>query len=223
LATKNKIKSPQEIAGFFLQSLKVMACFLLICNHAEITYLRLSMIIRQATLQDIPAITAIYAPNVLTGFATYEITPPDEAEMQARFEAVTSAGLPYLIAEIAGDIAGYAYASTHNKREGYKYLVEDSIYVKIKGQGVGKALLKQLIHICEAQGKRQMIAVIGDLQNAASINLHRSLGFTMVGVMPATGYKLDRWIDTVFMQRPLGEGDLTHPTGQIVQSNQVIK
>jgi L-amino acid N-acyltransferase YncA len=169
------------------------------------------MIIRKATLKDIPAITAIYAPYVLTGLASYELIPPDEAEMQARFEAVIEGGFPYLVAEIAGEVVGYAYASLYAKRAAYQFTVEDSIYVRDVGKGIGKALLSDIITICEMMGKRRMVAIIGDLHNHGSIALHRSLGFTMVGVIPASGFKLGKWVDTVLMQRSLGEGDLTHP------------
>jgi L-amino acid N-acyltransferase YncA len=171
------------------------------------------MLIRAASPKDIPAITAIYAYEVLNGVASYEITPPDEAEMLLRFEAVKAGGFPYIVAEINSEVVGYAYAGLYAKREGYRFTVEDSIYVRDKGKGIGKALLKSLLQTCEAQGKRQMIAVIGDLHNHGSIALHRSLGFTMVGVIASSGFKHGRWVDTVLMQRALGEGELTHPIG----------
>ena len=181
------------------------------------------MIIRNATLADISAITAIYAPYVLTGLASYELVPPAEAEMEERYKAVIEGGFPYIVAEIKGEVVGYAYASLYAKRAGYQFTVEDSIYVRDKGKGIGKALLTSILKTCEEMGKRRMVAIIGDLNNHGSIALHRSLGFTMVGVIPSSGFKLGQWVDTVIMQRSLGEGDLTHPSGKVVQGNQLIK
>lgn len=167
-----------------------------------------------ATVADIPAITAIYGPNVAEGIASFEYEPPDEAEMAKRQQAVLAGGYPYLVAEIDGAVVGYAYASAYRSRPGYRFACENSVYVApaAKGRGVGKALLTRLIDECTERGYRQMIAVIGNLGNHGSIALHRACGFTVVGVLPSIGWKLDRWVDCVLMQRPLGEGDRAPPT-----------
>ena len=170
-------------------------------------------IIRAATADDIPAIAAIYRPAVMTGTASFEIEPPSEEEMQRRFEAMTSGGFPYLVAEIDGVIAGYGYANAYRPRPAYRFSVEDSIYIAPgrQGQGVGRALLSELIRVSTAKGFRQMIAVIGDSAQHASIGLHRALGFTFVGTIHSVGYKHGRWLDSVLMQRALGSGDSTPP------------
>lgn len=172
------------------------------------------LIIREALASDIAAVTAIYRPAVLAGTATFEIDPPDETEMRARFHAITDAGHPYLVAEQAGAVLGYAYASSFRSRPAYRFTVEDSIYLAAPAQrrGVGRMLLYELVRRCEAQGFRQMVAVIGDSANTGSIALHSALGFAMCGTLPATGFKLGRWVDTVLMQRSLGDGAGTTPT-----------
>lgn len=159
------------------------------------------------------AIASIYAPQVLHGFATFEVVKPDATEMTARWQAVLAQGLPYLVAEREGTVVGYAYASSYRARPAYRYTVEDSIYVAkgYEGQGGGRQLLAALIARCEAGPWRQMIAVIGDSANAASITLHERLGFRHAGTLKAVGYKLGRWVDTVQMQRPLGPGDTSAP------------
>ena len=169
--------------------------------------------IRPSTDADIGAITAIYGWNVLNGLGTFEEIPPDEAEMARRRGAFLDRGLPYLVAELDGKVLGYAYAGPFRLRAAYRYTVEDSIYVapEAAGKGVGKALLKALIEACEALGLRQMCAVIGDSGNAASIGVHAALGFEHKGVFPAMGYKFDRWVDLVWMQRPLNGGGDTPP------------
>jgi len=169
--------------------------------------------IRPSTDADIGAITAIYGWNVLNGLGTFEEIPPDEAEMARRRGAFLDRGLPYLVAELDGKVLGYAYAGPVRLRAAYRYTVEDSIYVapEAAGKGVGKALLKALIEACEALGLRQMCAVIGDSGNAASIGVHAALGFEHKGVFPAMGYKFDRWVDLVWMQRPLNGGGDTPP------------
>lgn len=169
--------------------------------------------LRPATSADIPAITAIYGPNVREGIASFEYEVPDEAEMGRRQSAVLAAGYPYLVAEMGGAVAGYAYASAYRSRPGYRFACENSVYVAppAQGKGVGKALLTRLIDDCTALGYRQMIAVIGNLGNHGSIALHRATGFTVVGVLPSIGWKLDRWVDCVLMQRSLGEGDTSSP------------
>ncbi len=171
------------------------------------------LVIRPSTDADIGAITAIYGWNVLNGLGTFEEVPPDEAEMARRRGAFLERGLPYLIAELDGKVLGYAYAGPFRLRAAYRYTVEDSIYVApdAAGKGVGKALLKALIEACEGLGLRQMCAVIGDSGNAASIGVHAALGFEHKGVFPAMGYKFDRWVDLVWMQRPLNGGGDTPP------------
>jgi len=165
-------------------------------------------IIRPATPDDIPAITAIYAPAVLTGTASFELDAPDEAEMARRMESLRAGGYPYLVAETAGQVVGYAYAGPYRPRPAYRATVENSIYVAPDTQrrGVGRLLLEALIRACEAHGFRQMIAVIGDSAQTPSISLHMELGFRLVGVAEAVGFKHGRWLDQVLMQRPLGPG-----------------
>lgn len=172
-----------------------------------------SLSLRPATPTDIPAITAIYGPNVRDGIASFEYDPPDAAEMAKRQAAILDAGYPYLVAEIDGAVAGYAYASAYRSRPGYRFACENSVYVapSAQGKGVGRALLARLVDDCTALGYRQMIAVIGNLGNHGSIALHRAAGFTVVGVLPSIGWKLGRWVDCVLMQRPLGDGDRTPP------------
>ncbi len=169
--------------------------------------------LRAATAGDIGAITAIYRLAVLTGTASFEIEPPDEAEMRRRFEAVTAAGYPYFVAELGGRVVGYAYASAYRTRPAYRFTVEDSVYIapEAQGKGVGRLLLKALIDASTAGGYRLMIAVIGDSRNYASITLHRSAGFTFCGTVHSVGYKFGRWLDSVIMQLPLGAGDTSAP------------
>lgn len=167
----------------------------------------MSFTIRPATADDLPAITDIYRESVLNGVATYEVDPPSLEEMTGRFDAIKGSGYPYIVAEEAGQLIGYAYASAFRTRSAYKFLVEDSIYLSpaARGKGAGKALLKELIDRTTALGFRQMVAVIGGA-HPASIAVHASLGFKDNGVMKASGFKHGRWLDTVFMQLPLGEG-----------------
>jgi L-amino acid N-acyltransferase YncA len=171
------------------------------------------ILIRLSSDGDVEALHAVYAHNVLTGTATFELEPPDVGEMARRRAAVLEHGLPYLVAELDGRIVGYAYASPFRPRPGYRFTVEDSVYVApgTQGRGIGKALLADLIGRCEALGLRRMLAVIGDSANAASIGMHRSCGFEPAGVLPATGWKFGRWLDVVLMQRPLGDGAETAP------------
>jgi phosphinothricin acetyltransferase len=169
--------------------------------------------IRPAALADIPAITRIYAHSVTTGTASFELEPPDEAEMSRRMQTLLDGGYPYIVAEIGGTLAGYAYAGSYRPRRAYRFSVEDSIYVDPSAQrrGIGRALLERLIEECERRGFRQMIAVIGDSVQTPSIELHRALGFRMIGNVENVGYKFDRWLDSVLMQRPLGPGATTKP------------
>jgi phosphinothricin acetyltransferase len=171
------------------------------------------VMIRPASPADIPAITRIYAHAVLHGTATFELEPPDEAEMTRRMTALLDGRFPYLAAEIGGALAGYAYAGLYRTRPAYRFTVEDSIYVdpKIHRRGIGRALLKRLIEDCEQRGFRQMIAVIGDSAQTASIEVHRALGFERVGNLENVGFKFGRWLDTVLMQRDLGPGATTGP------------
>jgi len=170
--------------------------------------------VRAATASDIEAIAAIYRPAVLSGTASFELDPPDEAEMLRRFTAVTAAGYPYFVAAGEdGRVVGYAYASAYRTRPAYRFTVENSVYVapEVQGQGVGARLLQALVTASTAQGHRLMVAVIGDSRNMASIALHRSHGFKFCGTIHSVGYKFGRWLDSVIMELPLGEGDGSTP------------
>lgn len=171
------------------------------------------MDLRPARLTDLSQIAAIYAHHVRTGLASFELEPPDVAELQRRFEAIDGAGYPYVVAADGERVLGYAYANYYRTRPAYRFAVEDSIYVDpaAVGRGVGKALLQRLVDDCTAKGYRQMLAVIGDSGNAASIGLHRACGFRHAGTLQSIGFKFGRWVDSVLMQRPLGEGDATLP------------
>lgn len=168
-----------------------------------------ALLIRPSTDADLAAITAIYADNVLHGTGTFELEPPDEAEMARRRADVLSKGLPWLVAERAGVVLGYAYANHFRPRLAYRFCVEDSIYLapQAKGQGVGSLLLAELMARCTAAGARQMVAVIGDSANLGSIGVHRRLGFEDAGILKSAGWKFDAWRDVVLMQRSLGLGD----------------
>lgn len=169
--------------------------------------------LRPSTADDLEAITAIYAWNVAHGTGTFELDAPDAAEMARRRDDVLSKGLPWLVAERAGVVLGYAYANHFRPRRAYRYCLEDSIYLAdaARGQGIGRLLLAELMARCEAAGARQMLAVIGDSANAGSIGVHRALGFEPVGVMRSAGWKFDRWLDVVIMQKALGPGDDSAP------------
>ncbi len=169
--------------------------------------------IRAATPADIPAITRIYAEAVALGTASFELEPPDETEMARRMTALLDGGFPYIAAEIGGALVGYAYAGPYRPRRAYRFSVEDSIYVDATAQrkGIGRALLTRLIEESERRGFRQMIAVIGDSAQTPSIEIHRALGFRMIGNVENVGFKFDRWLDTVLMQRALGPGATTKP------------
>ena len=149
------------------------------------------------------------------GLASYEEVPPDLEEMRRRFEDVTARGLPYLAVVSGGAVVGYGYCTLFRTRSAYRYTLEDSVYVKegMQGKGIGRLILARLIERCAELGYRQMIAVIGDSGNASSIALHASLGFLHSGMLRSTGFKFGRWADTVMMQRPLGPGDGTLPSG----------
>jgi L-amino acid N-acyltransferase YncA len=169
--------------------------------------------IRPAAANDLVAITRIYADAVRHGTASFEIDPPDQDEMTQRFERLRAGGFPYLVAEVGGAVVGYAYAGPYRARPAYRFTVEDSIYLAASARrhGIGRMLLDRLIQDAQRCGFRQMIAVIGDSDQPASVALHAAAGFRMAGTFSAVGYKLDRWLDSVLMQRPLGDGATTAP------------
>jgi L-amino acid N-acyltransferase YncA len=169
--------------------------------------------IRAATGADIPAITAIYDHAVRHGTASFELEPPDTAEMARRRQALVEAGYPYVVAEADGTVAGYAYAGPYRPRPAYRWSVEDSVYVApaMQRRGIGAALLGRLIAEAEQRGYRQMIAVIGDSAQIPSIELHRAAGFRPIGTIEHVGFKHGRWLDTVLMQRALGPGAAAPP------------
>ena len=170
-------------------------------------------LIRPSTATDLPAITSIYAWNVLYGTGTFELEAPDVIEMARRRDDVLGKGLPWLVIELEGQVLGYAYANHFRPRRAYRFCVEDSVYLAgdATGQGLGRLLLVELLGRCEAAGVRQMLAVIGDSQNLGSIGVHRTLGFEQVGVMQSIGWKFERWLDVVIMQKNLGQGAATDP------------
>jgi phosphinothricin acetyltransferase len=170
--------------------------------------------VRPSRPEDIPQIAAIYAHAVLHGTASFELEPPDEAEMARRRLALVEAGFPYLVAEEGGRVLGYAYAGPYRPRPAYRSTVEDSVYVVpgAQGRGVGRALLSGLIEACEAMDFRLMVAVIGDAESRNSIGLHTAEGFTRVGAIEAVGFKHGRWLASVLMQRVLGPGAGAPPT-----------
>jgi L-amino acid N-acyltransferase YncA len=171
------------------------------------------MLIRAAASDDAEALARIYGHHVLTGLGTFEETPPSPQEMEARRAKVAAHGLPWLVAEHGGGVLGYAYAGPFRLRAAYRYCVEDSVYVApdATGRGVGRAVLGAVLAACEGLGVRQVVAVIGDSGNAASIGLHRALGFVDNGVSRSVGFKFGRWVDIVYMQRQLNGGDATPP------------
>ncbi|MCC8957710.1 N-acetyltransferase [Bradyrhizobium sp. Pear77] len=167
--------------------------------------------IRPTAEADLPSITAIYEHAVRFGTATFELIPPDLAEMTRRYRALIDCGFPYFVAVLDGRVAGYAYAGPYRPRPAYRFTVENSVYLDpaVHRRGIGLRLMERLIAECDARGFRQMIAVIGDSANAGSIGLHRRCGFQMIGTHPSVGVKFGRWLDTVMMQRALGEGAAT--------------
>ncbi len=171
------------------------------------------ILIRDSHPDDVAAIQAIYAHHVLHGTASFEETPPDAEEIARRRAAGIEKGLPDLVAELGGTLAGYAYASPYRTRSAYRYTLEDSVYIRdgFAGRGLGRTLLAELLAACTAGGGRQMVAVIGDSDNAASIGLHERLGFRRVGTLNAVGYKFGSWVDSVLMQCALGAGDSIKP------------
>ena len=169
--------------------------------------------IRPAATADLPFITAIYDHAVRYGTATFELIPPNLAEMTRRFRELASGGYPYLVAVLDGHVVGYAYAGAYRPRPAYRFTVENSIYLQpqVQRQGIGLKLLQHLLAESETRGYRQMIAVIGDSANAGSIGVHARSGFAMIGTHPNVGFKFGRWLDIVMMQRSLGEGAATLP------------
>lgn len=169
--------------------------------------------IRDCRDDDLPAVTAIYARQVRDGTGSFEITPPDRAAMERRRGEVIATGLPYLVAEARGEVVGFAYAQPHKPRAAYLHTVESSVYVTESGRrsGVGRRLMEELIRRCERADKRQMVAVVGDSENAASIALHEAVGFRRVGRFENVGFKHGRWLDIVLMQRSLGAGASVPP------------
>jgi phosphinothricin acetyltransferase len=170
-------------------------------------------VVRDAREADMPAVQRIYAHYVLNALATFEEATPTVEDMIARRRSALDLGAPYLVAEMAGQIVGYCYASGYHSRRAYRYALEDSVYVAagLGGRGVGTALLGELIARCEAGPWRQMVAIIGDSGNHGSIALHRRLGFEPVGTLRSVGFKFGRWVDTPLMQRALGPGDRSLP------------
>ena len=173
------------------------------------------LLVRPSTASDLPAIAAIYGWHVIHGTGSFELEAPDVAEMARRRDDVLAKGLPWLVAERrdGGGVVGFAYAGPFRARPAYRYALEDSVYVaeQARGRGAGRLLLAELLARCEAAGARQMFALIGDSANAASISLHRALGFEDVGTMASAGWKFDRWLDVVILQRRLGAGNATGP------------
>jgi len=170
-------------------------------------------VLTDATDADLPEIAAIYAHHVLSGTGTFEAIPPSVEEIAARHAAGIAAGYTWLVARDATGVIGYGYYGPFRARDAYRWTVEDSVYVRqdVRGQGVGKLLVAALVDRAEASGMRQMFALIGDSDNAGSIGLHASLGFTRAGVMRGAGRKFGRWLDVVIMQRTLGAGENVPP------------
>jgi L-amino acid N-acyltransferase YncA len=172
-----------------------------------------SLEIRPTVAADLPAITDIYEHAVRFGTATFELIPPDLAEITRRYEALLDGGFPHIVATLDSRVIGYAYAGPYRPRPAYRFTVENSVYLhpSIHRRGIGRQLLQRLILECQTRGFRQMIAVIGDSANAASIGVHSKCGFQMIGTHPDVGFKFGRWLDTVMMQLALGDGGKTLP------------
>jgi phosphinothricin acetyltransferase len=173
----------------------------------------MNIAIRSSRDDDVAEIAAIYRHHVLHGMASFEEIPPDEDEIARRRREILAQGLPHLVAERSGRIVGYCYAGRYHTRSGYRFTIEDSIYVDAAelGRGIGRTLLAGLLERCTELGYRQMVAVIGSNENWPSIRLHQALGFARIGILGAIGFKFDRWVDIVLMQRALGPGATTPP------------
>lgn len=182
------------------------------------------LLVREVLEPDITAIQEIYAHHVMNGLASFEEIPPNRSELAARRAAILNEGLPYLVAELDGQVIGYSYASRYRPRSAYRYTLENSVYVApgFAGRGIGKALLSALLAHCEAGPWRQMLAIIGDSDNSGSIGLHRSLGFHLIGTLQAVGFKHGRWLDTVLMQRELGSGCNSLPSAPGPEVSQLL-
>ena len=167
------------------------------------------VIVRDALPADLPIVQSIYAHHVLNGLASFEEAPPDVAEIERRYRDIVARGLPYVVAESEGRVAGFAYAGPYRTRPAYRYTVEDSVYIApdAVGRGLGRAALSEVIRRADARGCRQMVAIIGDSGNRASIVLHEKLGFRHAATLRAVGFKFGRWVDTILMQLSLGPGD----------------
>jgi L-amino acid N-acyltransferase YncA len=176
--------------------------------------------IRNSKASDVPAIAEIYGYHVLNGLASFELLAPSADEIAKRRADVVGKNFPYLAAEMDGRVVGYAYASLYRARPAYRHTLEDSVYVHkdYQGRGIGKLLLAALIDGCEKAGCRQLIAVIGDSDNQGSIRLHAACGFEAVGILKAVGFKFGRWVDSVYMQRDIGEGEGTLPPDREISS-----
>ncbi|MAF96749.1 MAG: GNAT family N-acetyltransferase [Rhodospirillaceae bacterium] len=173
------------------------------------------IVIRDVADGDMEAVREIYSHHVLEGLASFEEVPPDVAEMTRRRDALLEQGYPYRVAVQDGRVKGYAYASSYRPRPAYRHTVENSVYVDVNThrQGIGRKLLEDLIEKCTAMEYRRMVAIIGDSANQPSIELHAEQGFEVAGTLPSVGFKFGRWVDSVIMQRPLGDGDETLPDG----------
>ena len=185
----------------------------LIAMHIDNSAATPTLVLRDSTSDDVSACAEIYREAVRNGTGTFELEEPDDAEMARRRDAILVQRLPWLVAERGGQVLGYAYANQFRPRRAYRFCVEDSIYLApaARGQGAGKLLLVELIARCERLGIRQMLAVIGDAQNAGSISVHKACGFEHTGTFAAAGWKFERWLDVVMMQRRLGTGAGTPP------------
>jgi len=179
-----------------------------------------ALLIRPSLPADLPAMTAIYAHHVTHGKGSFELEAPDLDDMSRRRSDVLAKGLPHLVASRGAEVLGFAYAGAFRPRPAFRFMAEDSVYIHPDhtGQGMGRALLAELMRHCEALGIRQMLAVIGDSANAGSIGLHRSLGFEHTGILKASGWKHGQWLDTVFMQKALGAGD-SSPASELTPPN----
>jgi phosphinothricin acetyltransferase len=177
------------------------------------------LLVRPARAADMAAVQAIYGHHVRYGLASFEDDAPNVEEITRRWQDVVAKQLPYVVAEAAGEVLGYAYAGPYRTRPAYRYTLENSVYVRegVQQRGVGQAVMRVVLAECEARGYRQMIAVIGDSANEGSIRLHERLGFQRVGLLTAVGYKFGRWVDSVLMQRSLGEGMASPPTHWTVE------
>lgn len=199
--------------GGLIKLVREQPSVLTILCHDIVAYMRKSLIIRDVSDDDMGAIQEIYADEVINGVSSWEEKPPSLEEMIARRNCLIAAGYPYRVAELDQQITGFSYVSSYRSRVSYRYTVENTIYIdkNHRGHGTGRRLLKDLIERCEAQGYRQMVAVIGDSGNQASINFHRQMGFNEAGIIHSIGFKFGRWMDSVIMQKSLGKGDRTLP------------